>query len=29
MSQGGGAAQRTLTQRVEQAGIDLIFYYTY
>jgi autotransporter translocation and assembly factor TamB len=25
----GGGAQRNLTQRVEQGGIDLIFYYTY
>ena len=25
---GGGIAQRTLTQRVEQGGIDLIFYYS-
>jgi hypothetical protein len=29
VSQGGGATQRTLMQRVEQGGIDLIFYYTY
>ena len=29
VAEGGGASQRTLMQRVEQAGIDLIFYYTY
>jgi autotransporter translocation and assembly factor TamB len=29
VAQGGGGSQRTLMQRVEQGGIDLIFYYTY
>ena len=29
VAEGGSASQRTLMQRVEQAGIDLIFYYTY
>jgi hypothetical protein len=29
VAQGGGATQRNLTQRVEQGGIDLIFYYSY
>jgi len=29
VAQGGGTTQRTLTERVEQGGIDLIFYYTY
>jgi translocation and assembly module TamB len=29
VAQGGGATQRTLAQRVEQGGVDLIFYYSY
>ena len=29
VAEGGGATQRTLTQRVEQGGIDLIFDHTY
>ena len=29
VAEGGGGTQRSLTQRVEQGGIDLIFYYSY